>query len=97
MENRNDKAERQRKELEAEISRAKQLATSKPGRYGGRYVARRYDRASGSDLFVTLEDDDPDTVADGWDVLAQVTPSKVYGIGHARNYIRPDGTVDYNY
>lgn len=68
------------------------LASEKPGRYGGRYVARK------GDEFVVLDDDDPDKFRDdeSIDILAQATPTKVHAIGRARNFLNEDGSVEFH-
>jgi hypothetical protein len=73
-----------------------QEAAENPGRYGGKYVGRKYDKANRCDIWVIL-DDDPDNVPEPVDVLVHVTPKKCYGIGHARYWINEDGTVDREY
>lgn len=79
---------------------AMKLAAEKPGRYGGRYVGRLdAKKVNGKWIdgdFIVLDDDDPDAVPKHVDVLAQVTPTKVYAIGGARNYLREDGTVSFH-
>lgn len=80
-------------QLEIVCKRAMQAAAEKPGRYGGRHVGRRYDKAAGKTVFVVLEDDDWDLVPDDVDVLAQCTPQCVNSIGPAARYLRSDGTV----
>jgi len=73
---------------------AMKQATEKPGRYGGRHVARKYNRKTKQTEFLVLSDDDLDRVRDPYlDVLAQVMPTKVCPIGGARNYLQPDGSV----
>lgn len=81
--------------LEQALKDGMQAATEKPGRYGGRYVARQYDRAAKADRYLVLADDDPDLYRDdeSLDVLAQCTPKTAYGIGRARHWINEDGTI----
>jgi len=67
-----------------------QLAATFPGPYGGLYVGRWADGT-----FSCLDTDDPEKVPDDFDVLAQVTPDRVYPIGRAANYLRADGTVNF--
>lgn len=71
------------------------MAAESPGRYGGRYVGRRYNQATREDEYEILDDDDPELYRNdkALDILAQVTPTKVYGIGHARYWITADGDV----
>lgn len=76
--------------LTAVCKHAMTLAAESPGRYGGRYVARNT-----QDEIVVLDDDDPETVADDIDVLAQVTPDRVWAVGHARGYLNDDGSVTF--
>ena len=82
-------------ELTAACRRAMQLAAQSPGRYGGRYVARKWNAQRQQTEFFVLDDDDPERYRDdeALDILAQVTPTKVYGIGRARHWLREDGTV----
>lgn len=84
--------------LELTIREARLKASVKPGRYGGRYVARIYRPLLG-DRFIVLDDDDPDVYREDiiLDVICQATPKKVYGLGHARNWINTDGTIDYGF
>lgn len=82
-------------ELTTRCHEAMKLAAKKPGRYGGRYVGRRYLKVEKRDEFVVLADDDPSTVPKDVDVLAQVTPYTVYPIGRARFYLLADGTVSF--
>ena len=63
-------------------------AADSPGRYGGRYVARTLD---GEGLVIC--DDDPETVPDDLDVIAQCTPDVVHPIGRAQQWLREDGSV----
>jgi hypothetical protein len=78
-------------ELTEKCREAMSLAANNPGRYGGRYVARRDNR----DGFFVMDDDDPEQIPDDVDVLAQVTPKAVYPIGRARNYLLSDGRVEF--
>lgn len=68
-----------------------------PGRYGGRYVGRKYDRKAKRDVFLILDDDDPETIPDDVDVLAHVYRGKVCPIGRARYWLNADGTVDFSF
>jgi hypothetical protein len=74
---------------------AMDAAKTKPGRYGGRYVARKYDRKLGADVYLVLEDDDPAKYArkTSLDIFAQAVPDKVHPIGRARWWLNEDGTV----
>jgi hypothetical protein len=82
-------------ELPEVCRQAMQAAAEKPGRYGGRYVARRYNRREDRTEFLVLEDDDPILYQDDetLDILAQVTPTKVLGVGHMRDFLAEDGKV----
>jgi len=95
-------------ELTERCREAMVAAKEKPGRYGGLYVGRYYDKKNKVTVFAILADDDPDTyhketvtLLDGskmpkeFDVMAQATPKRVYPIGFARTYLLPDGTVDF--
>lgn len=70
-------------------------AAENPGRYGGRYVGRYYDRKAKDDVFVVLDDDDPETVPEHIDVLAQCCPKKVNPIGGAGTFLKADGSVEF--
>ena len=85
-------------ELPATIESARKAAKEKPGRYGGRYVARRYNRKERKTEWFVLDDDDPDVYRDdeSLDVIAQVTPTAVNAIGRARHWLREDGTFKFN-
>lgn len=80
---------------------AMKAAAIEPGRYGGRYVARKMDYGfrggnyNVRTMFVILADDDPDVYRDdeSLDILAQCMPTKVHAIGGARSYLQPDGSV----
>lgn len=74
---------------------AMQAAAEKPGRYGGRYVGRRYDKANNEDLLVILDDDDPKTVPDEIDVLCHVTPGRVLPVGRMRHFMDDQGNVTF--
>lgn len=84
-------------ELPAVLRQGMQAAAERPGRYTGRYVARKYDKAAERTVFMVLDDDDPDLYRDdeSLDILAQCRPDKVYGIGSARNWINEDGSLDF--
>ena len=87
-------------QVEAMLKNGMEAAREKPGRYGGRYVSRRWDKKQQCDVYEVLDDDDPEKVRDkkrDWDIIAQCLPSKVYGIGGARHWINLDGTVDRKY
>lgn len=73
-------------------------ARENPGRYGGRYVGRRYDKKIKKTIFMVLDDDDPDLYRDDekLDILAQCMPHKVHPIGRARHYIKEDGSVSFD-
>jgi len=81
--------------IKAACDKARELAVSKPGRYGGRYVAERYNPNTKRQDVIVLDDDDPDRYRDDetLDIFAQATPTKVYGIGRARHWLLEDGTV----
>lgn len=68
-------------------------AATRPGRYGGRYVARLgMDHA---EALVLLGDDDPekyDHITD-IDIFAQCVPGKVHPVGRARHWLNEDGTL----
>ena len=70
-------------------------AADQPGRFGGRYVARRIN--GDQNEFHVLGDDDPNKYAadSEWDVIAQATPTEVHGIGRARCYLHRDCTVHF--
>lgn len=79
---------------------AMELAKIAPGRYGGRYVGRVYNRTAKRDEFVICDDDDPEKYHNDsdcdLDILAQATPTKIHPIGGARNYINADGTIEFH-
>jgi len=84
-------------ELEKALADARKAATEKPGPYGGRYVARRYDRKAKKDVYIVCKTDDPngkESKDDSLDILCHVRPDACYGIGFARNYVNLDGTID---
>jgi hypothetical protein len=83
-------------ELTERCREAMAKSHTSPGRYGGLYVGRRYDRNAKRDVFLILEDDDPETVPNDIDVLAHVYKGKVCPIGHARYWLGEDGTVDFS-
>ncbi len=74
---------------------AMKLASTQPGRYGGRYVARRYNKLTKSDEFLVLGDDDPELFKDdeSLDILAQATPKCILPFGQARTWLGKDGSV----
>jgi hypothetical protein len=77
--------------VEDACKRARQkLAAGEMGPYGGLYVGRM--EPTGYPV-VVLDHDDPELVPDDVDVIAQVTPAAVYGIGRARSWLNEDGTV----
>ncbi len=83
--------------IEAVIKEAMALARTKPGLYGGRYVARKYDAKNKKDIYFVMETDDPDSKEaknPKADILCHAQANKVYGIGFARNWINLDGTLD---
>jgi hypothetical protein len=89
-------------EITNTFRQAMELAKLNPGRYGGRYVGRIYNRETKQDEYVICEDDDPkrfneggDLFNDKLDILAQCTPTKCYGIGRWRNFVNADGSVDF--
>lgn len=79
------------------VRKGMELAKSQQGKYGGLYVGRYYDKTKKLTTFVVLNDDDPEKVNDVeiLDILCQCTPDKCWPIGHARNYIREDGSVKF--
>lgn len=82
-------------QLETVCKKAMQAATEKPGRYGGRYVGRRFNKTTRASEFVILDDDDGDEVPDDVDVVAQCTSERVNPIGAAARYLQADGTVNF--
>lgn len=82
-------------DLTVKCQEAMRAAAAKPGRYGGRYVARRYDRVAETDVFMVCDDDDPDAYRadESIDILAHVIPTEVRPLGYARTYLQSDGTV----
>ena len=84
--------------LPAVLREAMQVAAKKPGRYGGRYVARRYNRGQKRTEFLILASDDPDAYRDELDIdiLAQATPDAIHAIGCARHYIHADGHLEFH-
>lgn len=83
--------------IKAACEKAMKAAATKPGRYGGRYVAERYNHKTKKRDVIVLDDDDPELYRDDetLDIFAQATPAKVYGIGRARYWLAEDGTVTY--
>jgi hypothetical protein len=91
-------------ELTLAIRAAMEIAKVAPGTYGGRYVARQVCKASRAnflpDSIVILPTDDSEHYRDeklhpNLDILVHAQPTKCYPIGHARQWIREDGTVKY--
>ena len=87
-------------ELETVLQDAMQLAAKSPGLYGGRYVVRHYDKVAQKTIYSIWHDDDPDDVKlrsdkSKYDVMAHCQPKKCYGIGHCRNWINENGTIDH--
>lgn len=74
-------------------------AADKPGRYGGRYVGRRYNRAERRDDVFILDDDDPELYRDDetLDLIAQVTPKAVLPMGRCRYWLNSDGSINWGY
>lgn len=86
--------------IEATLKQAMADAKIKPGRYGGRYVSRRFDKATKRDVYEVMKNDDPrtkDAQNINIDILAQVMPTKVIPIGRARYWINQDGTINREY
>lgn len=85
--------------LPAVCKEAMRLAAESPGRYGGRYVARRYNAETQLDEFLILDGDDPEDYPedpeDTLDILAHVAPDEVRPVGSARHWLNRDGTVDF--
>lgn len=86
-------------QVKAICDAGRQAATEKPGRYGGRYVARISEKVNGQwrERYEVLPDDDP-ALCDSpawrkWDVFAQCTPDTVHPIGPARRWLNSDGTL----
>jgi len=76
--------------VEAACKAAQEAARQRPGRYGGRYVARDNDG-----IVEVLTHDDPDRLdRDHWDVIAHCTPEAVYPVGRARYWLNDDGTIN---
>ncbi len=86
--------------IDATLKQAMAAAKESPGMFGGRYVARSYDKKAGKDIYTVLSTDDPESKAvrrRDIDILAHAHPDKCYGIGHSRAWINPDGTVNREY
>lgn len=77
---------------------AMDLAAKSPGKYGGRYVARTYNRSAKRTEFLVLAGDDPDAYRDelDLDILAQAMPTHINAIGAARQYIHADGHLEFH-
>jgi hypothetical protein len=86
--------------IEATLAKAMQLAAEKPGKYGGRYVGRRYDKKANIDRYVICDDDDPEgpeSQDQTLDIFALARPDDVFGLGHFRYFINRDGTINRDY
>lgn len=77
----------------SKAKQAMQLAKTKPGRYGGRYITRHYDKKTKQDVISIHDDDDPETLPEELDALAHARPDGISGIGRMRHFINSDGTV----
>lgn len=80
------------------LRQAMETAAKAPGKYGGRYVARTYNRSAQRTEFLILASDDPDAYRDEQDIdiLAQAMPDRINAIGSARSYIYPDGHLEFH-
>lgn len=82
-------------ELTKKLRQAKLEAAQHPGRYGGRYVGRRWNKRTKRSDFLILDDDDPDKIPADVDVLAIAKPDVIHPLGGAGRFIQPDGTIDF--
>lgn len=85
------------KAIKEACDKAMKAAAERPGRYGGRYVSRWYDRQKNVDVYEVLEDDDPEKYRgrkwEKHDIFAQVTSAQVYPLGRARYWLDGQGRV----
>jgi hypothetical protein len=86
--------------IELTLKEAMAAAGIRPGPYGGRYVARRWDENARETVWFVMSTDDPESVEakdPKADIHAHVLPNKVWPVGRARYWINEDGTVKRSY
>lgn len=76
---------------------AMKAAAEKPGKHGGRYVARRFNKTTQHTEWMILDDDDFELYRadESLDIVAQATPKRIYPMGPARNWLNADGSTNF--